>query len=153
MSGKKGSNSSLNVLEEKVIGNLMDCSKASIEFKGHGHRRAHSYGSQGYNNKPSISYSFVIRISNRCPCKMQYNSISNKSPYRIQCNSSSNRSPYRIQYNSISNKSPYRIQCNSSSNRSPYRIQCNSSSNRSPYKIQCYIGLFYRDGVSRNVQS
>ena len=45
MSGKRGSNASLNLLEEKVIGNLMDCSKAPTEFKGH--RRAHSFGSQG----------------------------------------------------------------------------------------------------------
>jgi len=45
MSGR-GSNASLNLLEEKVRGNLMDCSKASVEFKGH--RRAHSFGSQGH---------------------------------------------------------------------------------------------------------
>lgn len=45
MSEKRGSNVSLNILEEKVIGNLMDCSRASFEFKGH--RRAHSSGSQG----------------------------------------------------------------------------------------------------------
>ena len=55
MSGKRGSNASLNLLEEKVIGNLMDCSKASIEFKGH--RRAHSSGSQG---QLCISYSCTM---------------------------------------------------------------------------------------------
>ena len=81
MSGKKGSNSSLNVLEERVIGNLMDCGKASIEFKGHGHRRAHSYGSQG----DVISYFFVICNS--------YFVTQISVLIKIQCNSSSKRSP------------------------------------------------------------
>ena len=90
MSGKRGSNASLNLLEEKVIGNLMDCSKASIEFELKGHRRSHSSGSQGL----IISSLYFSSLS------LYNDSSSNRSPYRIQCNSSSNRSPYRIQCNS-----------------------------------------------------